>query len=272
MCPSPVDAPPPPLCEDQDGARLRDLIERACQGERAATDALLAYYRPRLRRWAAYRLTGTPHDASSMTQELLTRMYRGLPELRGRSPGELEAWLSKALRHLIISAERGRTAQKRGGAELKGAIPLPGPDASPTPSQHLRERQGQRRLLQLISRLPGDQGPALWRRHIEGWTVAEIAEELGKTAPEVSSLLWRALVSLRAQVQDGEAVLPAEEERLSPEIDRAMAEYAERLDAGEVMDEAVREVFFAAHPACATVLRRLLAWADRVTAWSAESG
>ncbi|MBO0776310.1 MAG: sigma-70 family RNA polymerase sigma factor, partial [Actinobacteria bacterium] len=53
----------------------------------------------------AYRLTGNPHDAEDLTQEVFVRVFRALPTY---TPGTFEGWLHRITTNLFLDLARRR--------------------------------------------------------------------------------------------------------------------------------------------------------------------
>ncbi len=70
----------------------------------------------------------------------------------------------------------------------------------PTPPQQERAVK----LAAALERLPEAQREALVRQHWEGWSLAEIAEHMGRTRAAVAGLLKRGLSQLRTEMQDSQ--------------------------------------------------------------------
>ena len=49
----------------------------------------------------AYRLTGNPHDAEDLTQEVFVRVFRSLSSY---TPGTFEGWLHRITTNLFLDA------------------------------------------------------------------------------------------------------------------------------------------------------------------------
>ena len=79
----------------------------------------------------AYRLTGNPHDAEDLTQEVFVRVFRSLSSY---TPGTFEGWLHRITTNLFLDSARrkqrirfeglGRGRRRHGSA---GGEPTPGP-------------------------------------------------------------------------------------------------------------------------------------------------
>ena len=80
----------------------------------------------------AYRLTGNPHDAEDLTQEVFVRVFRSLSSY---TPGTFEGWLHRITTNLFLdSARRRQRIRFEGlGPDVAGRLPAATP-ARPMPS------------------------------------------------------------------------------------------------------------------------------------------
>src|SRR5919106_2656264 len=86
------------------------LLERAKAGDRAALDALIRLYLPRLRRWARGRLpTGARGvlETEDIVQETAMRAVQQIDRLDLRAEGALQAYLRRVLKNRFIDLYRG---------------------------------------------------------------------------------------------------------------------------------------------------------------------
>src|SRR5256884_7810242 len=75
----------------------------------------------------AYRLTGNPHDAEDLTQDVFVRVFRSLADY---TPGTFEGWLHRITTNLFLDRVR-RQARIRFDALPEDAERLPGAGPSP---------------------------------------------------------------------------------------------------------------------------------------------
>jgi RNA polymerase sigma-70 factor (ECF subfamily) len=139
-------------------------------------------------------------DPSDLAQEALLRAHQNLAGFRGRTEAELVTWLQEILAHTLITEVRRARARKRDLAReqpLSGrgdsSCPTEGDLASAEPAPWERaEREEQRaRLLAALARLPAQQREVLTRRGFQGFSVAVIARQVGRTPKAVANLLFR---------------------------------------------------------------------------------
>ena len=78
----------------------------------------------------AYRLTGNPHDAEDLTQEVFVRVFRSLSSY---TPGTFEGWLHRITTNLFLDGARRKQRIRFEGLADEMAHRLPG--SEPTPAQ-----------------------------------------------------------------------------------------------------------------------------------------
>ena len=107
-----------------------ELLQRAKNGDRAALDALMSRYRPRLERWASGRLPGYARsllDTGDLVQETLVRALEGLDEIEVRGPGVFQAYVRQAILNRI--RDQVRWARRRPSVEMPESVE----DKTPSP-------------------------------------------------------------------------------------------------------------------------------------------
>jgi RNA polymerase sigma-70 factor (ECF subfamily) len=161
--------------------------------------AFVRTHRERARRLAWRLVGGDEAAADDVTQDALLKAYRALGRFREES--SLETWFYRILVRQAHSYRRWR-----GVRELWTAAPTPaaadaGDLADPTPPAP-GDPAVRRRIAASLDRLSRWQREAFVLVHLEGYTVREAAELLGKPEGTMKSHLHRALKSLRAQLAD----------------------------------------------------------------------
>ena len=186
------------------------LLQLARDGDAAGTDALLAKYRPLLRVLAARATDPRVQarvDASDVVQLTCFEAHRDLAQFQGASEAEWIGWIRRILDHNVIE-ERQKHLKARKRSTAREASPpdrqgepgdwndlLPAPTSSP--SRRAMRSEEAVRLATALEQLPADQAEAVRLRHIEGFTVAELAAHFGRSDTAVAGLLKRGLKKLR---------------------------------------------------------------------------
>ena len=101
----------------------------------------------------AYRLTGNPHDAEDLTQDVFVRVFRSLSSY---TPGTFEGWLHRITTNLFLDQVRRKQRIRFDGLADDAAERLPGREPGPAQGAARRGRArrrpgppagGRRRLL-----------------------------------------------------------------------------------------------------------------------------
>ena len=166
---------------------------------------------PELERQRAYlRILARKHlhrrlwsriDPSDVVQRTLLDAHRKREQIRGPN---LVPWLVTALRNDLRDAIRqfGRIDEKE--KPLREAIDdsfrtlnsWVAADAS-SPSQQAMRQEELLRLSKALAQLPEDERLAIELHHLNGWSLAEVADRLKRSQPAVAGLLHRGLRRLR---------------------------------------------------------------------------
>ena len=154
-------------------------------------------------------------DASDVVQQTLLQAHASLEQFRGRSSAELAAWLRQILVNTLAMARRRFSTGAR-DVDRERAIELELEQSASrieswlaaeqsTPSQQVVHAEQLVRLAHALCALPDDQRQAVELHHLKGQTVAEVAEQLGKTKESVVGLLFRGLKKLRLLLAEEES-------------------------------------------------------------------
>jgi RNA polymerase sigma-70 factor (ECF subfamily) len=152
-------------------------------------------------------------DPSDLVQETCLEAHRDLPDFRGAHELEFLAWLRRILENVVRdSMEMHLGAQKRslyreeparrphGEGDAAPFAELPADQSSPS----IRALRGELavRLAAEIEKLPSDQREAVRLRHVEGWSLKNLAGHFQRSESAVAGLLKRGLRGLREQLAD----------------------------------------------------------------------
>ena len=154
-------------------------------------DEVVAQHSARVYR-LAYRLTGNPHDAEDLTQEVFVRVFRSLSSY---TPGTFEGWLHRITTNLFLDQAR-RKAKIRFDALADDADQrLPGRAVSPDLA--LMDAHFDDDVEAALASLPPDFRAAVVLCDIEGLSYEEIADVLGLKLGTVRSRIHRGRAMLR---------------------------------------------------------------------------
>jgi RNA polymerase sigma-70 factor (ECF subfamily) len=147
-----------------------------------------------------------------VVQQTLLESHQAWDRLRGLNEAQRTAWLRCALANNLADEARRLGAQVRdigreqslqraldeSSARLEALLEV---DQS-SPSEHAVRQEDLLRLADALSRLPDDQRTAVELHHLEGRTLGETAEVLGRSRSAVASLVFRGLRNLRRTLDE----------------------------------------------------------------------
>jgi RNA polymerase sigma-70 factor (ECF subfamily) len=153
-------------------------------------------------------------DASDIVQQAILHAHERRSQFRGATEGEWLAWLRAILGNALAGAARRLHAQARdprrelsleADLELSASRMESQLAADQTsPSERVVRGEELLRLAHAIARLPDDQRSVVELHYLNGLTVAEVAEQIGRTRPAAVGLLFRGLKRLRELLRDPE--------------------------------------------------------------------
>jgi RNA polymerase sigma-70 factor (sigma-E family) len=134
----------------------------------------------------AHALTGNPHDASDLVQEVLERVGVRWSSV-GRGPGGPDAYVRRAM----VNARTSRWRRRRPETLV---------DTIPETATPVRDRFDDEPLWLALKALPQRQRAVIVLRYYEDLSEAEIAATLGISPGTVKSQSARAMASLRRRL------------------------------------------------------------------------
>jgi RNA polymerase sigma-70 factor (ECF subfamily) len=139
-------------------------------------------------------------------QQTLLEAHQALDQLRGRSEAEKAAWLRRALANNLADEVRRLTPGKRdAGREQSLEAALEESSArleawlatEQSSASHQAERNEQLLLLaEALSKLPDDQRQVIELHRLKGWSLTQVAKEMGRTKGVVAKLLYKGMDKL----------------------------------------------------------------------------
>jgi RNA polymerase sigma-70 factor (ECF subfamily) len=146
-------------------------------------------------------------DPSDIVQETFVRACKNEAQFRGSSDAEQLAWLRTILTNVLVDeAKKYATAKRDLQLERSLQSSIDGSAARleafltaqvSSPSEQVVRHEQVLRLADALERLADDERQAVQMHHLQGKSLAEIAEALGRTKPAVASLLYRSMNKLR---------------------------------------------------------------------------
>jgi RNA polymerase sigma-70 factor, ECF subfamily len=176
------------------------LLERAKAGDRAALDALIRLYLPRLRRWARGRLpTGARGvlETDDIVQETAMKAVQQIDRLDLRAEGALQAYLRQALKNRFIDLYRGEERHP-----VQESLPGDMPASAPSPLEAAIGAAALERYEEALATLSEDDQQAIVLRVEMCWGYDEIATALHKGgASQARVMVSRALDRLARKMR-----------------------------------------------------------------------
>ena len=176
--------------------RVRALVELAQGGDADAYGMLYDRYVAVVFRYVLVR-TGDRQLAEDITSETFMRGLRSIGSFtwQGR---DIAAWFLTIARNLVLDLRKSA----RFRLEIATDDLLEGRQAAgPTPEEAVLRRLRDERLLAAMRTLTADQAECVVLRFMEGLSLAECAEVLGRKENAVKQLQFRALRSLRRELE-----------------------------------------------------------------------
>jgi len=184
----------------------KELISRARAGDREALGDLLEMHRGYLKVLAQRYLEGPLEarvDASDLVQQTFLSVFRNFQRFEGAEEGEFVAWLRKVHQRNVQDAVRDHTQTAKRTLGREQRLPASSDDgpvsgsAELSPSQRAMQGEDAVRLAGAIQQLPPDQREAVRLRHLEGRSLAGMAQRLERSEEAVAGLVKRGLQNLR---------------------------------------------------------------------------
>jgi RNA polymerase sigma-70 factor (ECF subfamily) len=180
--------------KESETKRVRALVDRAQQGDRAALEELYLIHFDRIYSYLHVSV-GNRHDAEDLTTQTFLKMLEAIGKFRWQS-APFSAWLFRIAHNLAMDHFR---ANKRWQPEEE--VPEPAPDEATSAEAGAFEAIGRKSMLELIEDLSPEQQQVLTLKFVFNFSNAEAATILGKTEGAIKSLQHRALVSLQKQLE-----------------------------------------------------------------------
>lgn len=192
------------------------LVARAAAGDSQALDELFARCQGRLRRLLALKGGAALRtaDLDDLVQEAYLEATRQFEHYSYQGPDSFFRWLATVVLHRLANLQRMAAAQKR---DRRLERPLHGDDSTtssdgvqpvdlgPGPRTIVVGAEAQARLERALQTLSADDRDVIVLARVQGLSLQEIADRMGRTRNAVALLLSRALRKLKAAMGDGDA-------------------------------------------------------------------
>lgn len=156
-------------------------------------EEIVREHSPRVYR-LAYRLTGDPHEAEDLTQDVFVRVFRSLDSFR---PGTFEGWLHRITTNLFLDKVRRRQRIRFDALTDELAARLPLRASGTDPEQVFAMTHLDEDIQEALGALPPQFRAAVVLSDIEGYSYEEVAQTLGVKMGTVRSRIHRGRALLR---------------------------------------------------------------------------
>ena len=192
--PSPDGPPPPP---ERDPGDAWTIVDRVKAGDADAFGELYDRYVDMVFRYIHFRI-GSREQAEDLTSETFVRALRRIGSVtwQGRDFG---AWLVTIARNLI--ADHYKSARYR--LEIPTADMIDADRAQDGPENYILDAITSATLIDAVKRLTGEQQECIVLRFLQGFSVAETAQTMGKNEGAIKALQYRAVRALARLLPDG---------------------------------------------------------------------
>lgn len=181
------------MLSDQD---ILDLAERARQGEQEALGRLAGALRPLICRWALV-MTGDPHDAEDIAQQVLMRMMESMEGFDGRS--RVTTWAYRITRNASLDHQRRRKRHRR-LADKAEWLARAEPPRLEDPLDNVEMKRTMGLIRTLLGKLPMRQREIFDLVDLQGLDPNEAAELLEMKPNTVRVHLFRARRRMRREM------------------------------------------------------------------------
>jgi len=170
------------------------LIDKAVGQDADAFGRLYDVHVDRVYRHIYYRV-GNQADAEDLTQQVFLKAWEAIRRYK-RTDSRFISWLLTISHNLVIDFYRTRKDRAYIEAEVLASDDTSGPERAAEASF------AQQRLRRAILQLRSDEQQVVIMRFMEGFEYAEIASEMNKREGNIRVILHRALLKLRAILEN----------------------------------------------------------------------
>ena len=176
-----------------------EMLTSAVHDEDRRLLTILFHRYARLVRSVAYRILGAWPEADDVVQEVFLSVYGKLAEVDFSIP-KARFWLVQAACDCAVARRRNLSSHDCAARDLECCLPIgPGPENGRV--REVEEIELQTTGLQSVFQsLPDDQRRILELYFCQGYTLDQIAVELGRSRENVRRLYFRSLETLRKEM------------------------------------------------------------------------
>ncbi len=183
--------------DEEEGTRLIALVELARGGDSEAFGQLYDHYQGSVYRFLYYRVGSVPL-AEDLTAETFFRALRSMSSFRWQGK-DFGAWLMTIARNLTTDHfKAGRTRLEHSTEDLSTLD-----SAAEGPENAVLASLTNEVLLEALSELPTEQRECLVMRFLQGLSIAETADVLGRSSGAIKQLQLRGVRNLAKILPEG---------------------------------------------------------------------
>jgi RNA polymerase sigma factor (sigma-70 family) len=175
-----------------------ELVERARRGDQGAYGELVQAYQGIAFR-TAYLVVGDAGEAEDASQEGFVKAFYAMSRFRRGAP--FRPWILQIVAN--EARNRRRSAGRRTALVMRTAADAPSGEAAPSPEAAILSGEQRDELLAAVNELREEDRLVIACRYFLELSEEETAVTLGWRRGTVKSRLSRALVRLRAQMEEG---------------------------------------------------------------------
>lgn len=184
-----------------------ELVAQAKSGDRSALSRLLLIHYDRLHFFISGRISADLQGivrADDILQQAFVRVANSIGTFEPRSESSFCSWLKTIVANLVRDAERRRFREKRArridGSSQDAGLGLAELAAceGTSPSSRASRNESLHRMRVAMASLPSEQRNVIQKYYLDGDSLAEIAQEMGRTKGAVRGICYRARQNMRA--------------------------------------------------------------------------
>ena len=183
--------------DEDEGRRIIALVELARGGDADAFGLLYDHYHQSVYRFLSYRV-GSQILAEDLTSETFFRALRSMTSFRWQGK-DFGAWLMTIARNLAADHfKSGRTRLEQTTEDMSTLD-----TTTDGPEDAVLESLTSEVLMEALKELPTEQRECLIMRFLEGLSIAETADRLGRSAGAIKQLQLRGVRNLAKLIPEG---------------------------------------------------------------------
>ena len=170
-----------------------DIIEKARSLDSKAVSAVFEHYYPKIYRYCYYRCESR-EQAEDLASEVFVKVVKSIKH----QSGNFEAWLYTIAKNTLTDYYRRKSVRKENSVDEEILEAMP--DEKAVDNAPLIQEE----LKVAINKLTDEQQQVITLKFIEGYDTAKIAEIMKKSVGAIKALQFRALISLKGILKEGQ--------------------------------------------------------------------